>query len=154
MPQMVALIPARDDRRVAVSQQAPASKNSSRSFPASQLSPEGAFAGQASAQAEQAPHLEAVTGGPGSKGARVRTEASLRAEPNRSVTRRAFFPIHPRPAFVATVLCGRIVRRVRRSKSSVVVCRAEASKPRDSSRPAAFAASCSRRAFALSYSRK
>ena len=52
------------------------------------------------------PHLDLSTGFPIFRGASVRTDDSLSADPYSFVVNSADFPIHPSPAFVAMVLWG------------------------------------------------
>ena len=50
------------------------------------------------------PHFDLSIGFPKSRGAFVKTDDNLRADPYSGVVNNADFPIHPRPARVAMVL--------------------------------------------------
>ena len=52
------------------------------------------------------PHFDFNMGLPISRGASVKTDDSLSADPYSFVVNNADFPIHPSPARVAIVLCG------------------------------------------------
>jgi len=106
IPQMVAGISIRPARLVAIARQACASYIDSLSEPLSQFSPSMALAGQRSRHFVQSPHRESSTGLPASTVASVSTVASRTAGPYLCVINSADLPIHPRPARVATVLCG------------------------------------------------
>ena len=112
IPQMLRVSkPALPVRSSEVLRQSRAEKNSSRSLPQTQFFPWGAPPGQISTQTRQFPQRDWSIGSSAMNGASVRTEVSRTALPNVRVMRRAFFPIHPRPARVATVLWGSAVRK-------------------------------------------
>jgi len=77
---------------------------SSRGVFTVQVFPFRALAGQASTHRWQSPHWLSVVGWPVWSGASVRTVTRRILGPYWGVMRRAFFPIHPRPARVAAIL--------------------------------------------------
>ena len=71
-----------------------------------------ATAGQASTHLLQSPHLDSLIGLLVINGISVKTEDIRTADPYSEVIKRAFLPIHPSPALVATVLCGKGVLKL------------------------------------------
>ena len=75
-------------------------------MPGVQVAPVKALAGQRSTQTLQPPQRLFSTGASNGSGASVKRLESRTAPPYRSVMSRQFLPIHPSPAWTATVLCG------------------------------------------------
>ena len=106
IPQIVTGMSFAPARRLAIAQQAWALYIDSLSVHFCQFLPKIALVGQRSTQLVQSPQRESSIGLAVSSGASVSTDARRTAGPWLDVINNADLPIHPRPARVATVLCG------------------------------------------------